>query len=63
VYGLLVLGSGIATGQQVFQLVAVTIVLSILLHSSTDIVVARGFDDEREVPAWYGRLRRRVREP
>lgn len=63
VYGLLVLGSGIATGQQVFQLVAVTIVLSILLHSSTDIVVARGFDGEREVPAWYGRLRRRVREP
>ncbi|NUW44537.1 cation:proton antiporter [Nonomuraea rhodomycinica] len=59
VYGLLVLGSGIAASLQVFQLVAVTIVLSILLHSSTDIVVARGFDDEREVPAWFGRLRRR----
>ncbi|MEV0196313.1 cation:proton antiporter [Nonomuraea sp. NPDC050691] len=59
VYGLLVLGSGIAANVQVFQLVAVTIVLSILLHSSTDIVVARGFDDEREVPAWFGRLRRR----
>ncbi|GII76545.1 peptidase [Sphaerisporangium rufum] len=59
VYGLLVLGSGIAAAQQVFQLVAITIVASILLHSSTDIVVARGFDDEREVPAWYGRLRGR----
>ncbi|WP_188197190.1 cation:proton antiporter [Nonomuraea sp. SYSU D8015] len=58
VYGLLVLGSGIAAAQQVFQIVAVTIVLSILLHSSTDIVVARGFDDEREVPAWYGAARR-----
>jgi sodium/hydrogen antiporter len=63
VYGLYVLGSGIATAQQVFQIVAVTIVLSILLHSSTDIVVARGFDDEREVPAWYGAARRRLRKP
>ncbi|MEV4176006.1 cation:proton antiporter [Nonomuraea sp. NPDC049709] len=61
VYGLIVLASGIATAQQVFQLVAVTIVLSILLHSSTDIVVARGFDDEREVPAWFGGARRRLR--
>ncbi|MFB4273967.1 MULTISPECIES: cation:proton antiporter [unclassified Nonomuraea] len=61
VYGLIVLASGIATAQQVFQLVAVTIVLSILLHSSTDIVVARGFDDEREVPAWFSGARRRLR--
>ncbi|MEV0584562.1 cation:proton antiporter [Nonomuraea sp. NPDC050310] len=58
VYGLIVLSSGIAAGQEVFQLVAVTIVLSILLHSSTDIVVARGFDDERDVPAWFGIVRR-----
>ncbi|MEU8176460.1 cation:proton antiporter [Microbispora hainanensis] len=64
VYGLIVLGSGIAAAQQVFQLVAVTIVASILLHSSTDILVARWFDDERETPAWWGvarRLRGRVR--
>ncbi|RBQ12203.1 sodium:proton antiporter, partial [Spongiactinospora rosea] len=58
VYGLLVLSSAIAAAQQVFQLVAVTIVLSIMLHSSTDIVVARGFDDERDVPAWFGGIRR-----
>ncbi|MCA2229234.1 cation:proton antiporter [Nonomuraea aurantiaca] len=58
VYALIVLASGIAASQQVFQLVAVTIVASILLHSSTDIVVARWFDDEREVPAWYGAARR-----
>ncbi|MEN3533866.1 cation:proton antiporter [Microbispora sp. ZYX-F-249] len=58
VYGLIVLGSGIVAAQQVFQLVAVTIVASILLHSSTDILVARWFDDEREVPAWYGAARR-----
>ncbi|MGP3957961.1 hypothetical protein ACTWPT_18310 [Nonomuraea sp. 3N208] len=38
-----------------------TIVLSILLRSSTGIVVARGFDDEREVPVWYG-VARRLRE-
>ncbi|WP_052423404.1 cation:proton antiporter [Nonomuraea candida] len=57
VYALIVLSSGIAASQQVFQLVAVTIVVSILLHSSTDIVVARGFDDERDVPAWFGRAR------
>ncbi|MCF6466849.1 sodium:proton antiporter [Nonomuraea sp. MG754425] len=61
VYGLLVLGSGIAVAEQVFQFVAVTIVVSILLHSSTDIVVARWFDDEREVPAWYGGAARRLR--
>lgn len=58
VYALIVLSSGIAASQQVFQLVAVTIVASILLHSSTDIVVARGFDDERDVPAWFGKARR-----
>ncbi|MEV0163935.1 sodium/proton antiporter (CPA1 family) [Nonomuraea fuscirosea] len=67
VYGLLVLGSGIAAAVPVFQLVAVTIVLSILLHSSTDIVVARWFDDERDLPTWYGtvtsKIRRRERPP
>jgi len=29
-----------------------------VLHSSTGIVVARGFDDERDVPAWLGKARR-----
>jgi NhaP-type Na+/H+ or K+/H+ antiporter len=64
VYGLIVLASGITASQEIFQLVAVTIVASILLHSSTDVLVARWFDDEREVPAWHGaarRLRDRVR--
>ena len=41
VYGLLVLESGIAAADEIFHLVALTIVLSILLHSSTDVVVAR----------------------
>ncbi|MEU4221677.1 cation:proton antiporter [Actinoplanes sp. NPDC026623] len=61
VYGLLVLESGIAGADTVFHLVALTIVLSIVLHSSTDVVVARGFDDEAETSAWHGVLRRTLR--
>jgi NhaP-type Na+/H+ or K+/H+ antiporter len=61
VYGLLVLESGITAANDIFHLVAVTIVISILLHSSTDVVVARAFDDEADTPAWHGVLRRRVR--
>jgi NhaP-type Na+/H+ or K+/H+ antiporter len=61
VYGLLVLESGIAAADAIFHLVALTIVISILLHSSTDVVVARGFDEARETPAWHGVLRRRLR--
>lgn len=59
VYGLLVLKSGILAADEIFHLVAVTIALSILAHSSTDIVVARTFDEEREVPAWFGKARPR----
>ncbi|MBQ0904189.1 sodium:proton antiporter [Micromonospora sp. U21] len=58
VYGLLVLESGIAAGDEVFHLVALTIVISILLHSSTDVVIARAFDESREAPAWFGVLHR-----
>jgi NhaP-type Na+/H+ and K+/H+ antiporter len=61
VYGLLVLESGITEADEIFHLVALTIVLSILLHSSTDVVVARAFDDEAETPAWHGVLRRTFR--
>jgi NhaP-type Na+/H+ or K+/H+ antiporter len=60
VYGLLVLASGIAAAQEVFALVALTIVLSIVLHSSTDVVIARGFDPDL-MPAWQQRLERRGR--
>lgn len=41
VYGLLALQSGIADNELVFDLVAVTIAISIVLHSSTDVPVAR----------------------
>lgn len=41
VYGLLALRSGIPDAELVFDLVAVTIAISIILHSSTDVPVAR----------------------
>ena len=56
VYGLLVLESGIPAADEVFHLVALTIVLSIVAHSSTDILVARTFDPTR-TPSWYHRRR------
>ncbi len=61
VYGLLVLNSGIDDAFALFELIAATVALSIVLHSSTDVVVARGFDDEHETPAWQDRLRRQFR--
>jgi NhaP-type Na+/H+ or K+/H+ antiporter len=44
VYGLLVLESGVALADEIFHLVALVIAASILLHSSTDVVVARQFE-------------------
>ncbi|WP_410645300.1 cation:proton antiporter [Amycolatopsis sp. lyj-346] len=41
VYGLLALQSGIPDSELVFDLVAVTIALSIVLHSSTDVPIAK----------------------
>ncbi|MEV0133287.1 cation:proton antiporter [Dactylosporangium sp. NPDC050688] len=61
VYGLLVLAAGIAAAQEVFTLVALTIVLSIVLHSSTDVLVARGFDPTL-MPTWQQRLEHRGRK-
>ena len=61
VYGLIVLESGILAANEIFHLVAVTIVLSNLLHSSTDVVVARAFDEQSDVPGWHGVVRRTVR--
>lgn len=52
VYGLLVLQSGITASDELFHLVALTITLSIIAHSSTDVVVARQFDEPDEVPGW-----------
>ena len=52
VYGLFVLQSGIDEADALFHLAALTIALSIIAHSSTDVVVARAFDAPDEVPAW-----------
>jgi NhaP-type Na+/H+ or K+/H+ antiporter len=54
VYGLLVIAAGIPAAEEVFALVALAIVLSILAHSSTDVIVARGFDADR-MPTWRQR--------
>ncbi|PYI65019.1 peptidase [Arthrobacter livingstonensis] len=43
VYGLLVLQSGISYTNELFHLIALVIVLSILAHSSTDVLVAKQF--------------------
>lgn len=43
VYGLIILESGIPLADQIYHLVALVIVLSILAHSSTDVVIARQF--------------------
>jgi NhaP-type Na+/H+ or K+/H+ antiporter len=51
VYALIVLESGIELADQLYHLVALVIVLSILAHSSTDVLVARQFDgrdDDRD---------------
>ncbi len=45
VYGLLILESGIDAADALFHLTALTITLSIIAHASTDVVVARAFDD------------------
>jgi len=60
VYGLLVLASGVPAAGQIFALSAFTIVLSIVLHSSSDVIVARGFDPQL-MPAWQQRLEQRGR--
>jgi len=54
VYGLLVLGAGLPSSDELFHLIALVIVLSILAHSSTDVLVARLFrspDREETRPA------------
>ncbi len=43
VYGLLVLEAGMSSSDVIFHLVAATIALSIILHSSTDVLVANSF--------------------
>lgn len=47
VYGLLILHAAVPGAVQMFDLVAVTVGLSILAHSSTDVVIARLFERAR----------------
>ncbi|MDP8946502.1 MAG: cation:proton antiporter [Actinomycetota bacterium] len=51
VYGLLVLESGVALSEEMFHLIALVVAASIVLHSSTDVIVARRFREaDLEVP-------------
>ncbi|GAA4424729.1 cation:proton antiporter [Georgenia halophila] len=52
VYGLIVLESGIPAADQLYHLIALVIVLSIIAHSSTDVVLARQFDTDEELQEW-----------
>jgi NhaP-type Na+/H+ or K+/H+ antiporter len=44
VYGLMLLESAVERRQTLFQVIALVIVMSIVLHSSTDVPVARYFE-------------------
>jgi NhaP-type Na+/H+ or K+/H+ antiporter len=49
VYGLLVLGSGVANSRSLFDVIAVVVVFSMVAHSSSDVAVAHRFEQaERE---------------
>jgi sodium/hydrogen antiporter len=45
VYGLLVLTAALPSSEELFRLIAITVVLSIVAHSSTDVLIARWFQD------------------
>ncbi len=45
VYGLLVVRSGVAAADEMFHLIALVVVGSIILHSSSDVLIARQFSD------------------
>jgi NhaP-type Na+/H+ or K+/H+ antiporter len=47
VYGLIILESGVPSADQLYHLAALVIVLSILAHSSTDVLIARQFTATR----------------
>jgi NhaP-type Na+/H+ or K+/H+ antiporter len=51
VFGLLILQTGVAGGEQLFHLVALVIAGSIIAHSSTDVLVARWFRRTEPEPA------------
>ena len=47
VFGLIILQSGIARGDEIFHLIALVVVLSILAHSSTDVLLAHHLYPDR----------------
>ena len=51
VYGLLIFNSGVTHGKLLFHLIACVVGLSIVVHSSTDVVTARRFKDSDRPPS------------
>ncbi|MDP9397671.1 MAG: sodium:proton antiporter, partial [Actinomycetota bacterium] len=56
VYGLIVLDSGAARADEMFHLVALAVVLSILAHSSTDVPIAHYFARQRQRASQRGQI-------
>lgn len=48
VYGLLIVKAGVPHGEEVFYIIALVVVMSIIAHSSTDVLVAHWFEDSNE---------------
>ena len=48
VYGLIILQSGVPDAGLLFELIALTAALSIVLHSSTDVLIANWFRDRQQ---------------
>ncbi len=53
VYGLLIWKSGVPRADQLFHLIALVIVASIIAHSSTDVIVARWFHEQEHAEEAY----------
>ncbi len=51
VYGLLIVKSGVSASSELFHLVALVVVASIVAHSSTDVVIARWFESGSDAPS------------
>lgn len=50
VYGLMLLSSAVARRRMLFELIALVIVMSMVLHSSTDVPVAKYFANRQPQP-------------
>ncbi len=50
VYGMLILRSGIDGSERILHIIGLVVATSIVVHSSTDVVIAKWFDDDEKTP-------------